>query len=156
MSYYEELGLKEDCTQQDIKKSYRKLAVKHHPDKGGDSEKFKNICKAYEILSDENKRDLYDKTFSRELYINFTDPFTVFNNFMSKSDHDVLKEFNRIKSLYDDWSMKDLISESYIFKPNYSKSVKIKTIIMNGKRYTKKIVTENGITNVEEYVNDIN
>ena len=45
----------------DIKKAYRKLAIKNHPDKGGDPEKFKEIQKAYDILFDREKRDIYDK-----------------------------------------------------------------------------------------------
>ena len=48
-------------SQSDIKKAYRKAAMKHHPDKGGDPEKFKEISKAYEVLSDEEKRAVYDK-----------------------------------------------------------------------------------------------
>ena len=45
----------------DIKKAYRKLAIKNHPDKGGDPEKFKEIQKSYDILFDREKRDIYDK-----------------------------------------------------------------------------------------------
>lgn len=57
---YEILGISKDSSATDIKKAYRKLAVKHHPDKGGDEEKFKKISHAYGILSDNDKRKQYD------------------------------------------------------------------------------------------------
>ena len=58
---YEVLGVEKTATEKDIKKAFRKLAVKHHPDKGGDEHTFKEINAAYEILSDPKKRELYDK-----------------------------------------------------------------------------------------------
>lgn len=58
---YETLGVKKDATEKEIKKAYRNLAKIHHPDKGGDEHKFKEISAAYEILSDSKKRELYDK-----------------------------------------------------------------------------------------------
>lgn len=58
---YETLGVEKTADAKEIKKAYRKLAVKHHPDKGGDEHKFKEINAAYEILSDEEKRSTYDK-----------------------------------------------------------------------------------------------
>lgn len=58
---YKLLDLPKDCSETEIKKAYRKLAIKHHPDKGGDPEKFKEISKAYEILSDPDKRRIYDE-----------------------------------------------------------------------------------------------
>jgi len=58
---YEALGVPQNATQDDIKKAFRKLAVKHHPDKGGDVEKFKEINTAYEVLSNPEKREIYDK-----------------------------------------------------------------------------------------------
>ena len=60
MDPYAVLGLDKQASPEDIKKAYRKLAVKHHPDKGGDQEKFKEISAAYEILSDEQKRHEHD------------------------------------------------------------------------------------------------
>jgi len=60
MDHYETLGVQRDAGEQDIKKAYRKLASKHHPDKGGDQEQFKRIQGAYEVLSDPDKRAQYD------------------------------------------------------------------------------------------------
>ena len=58
---YEVLGVSKDAGEKEIKKAYRKLAVVHHPDKGGDEHLFKEINAAYEILSDPKKREIYDK-----------------------------------------------------------------------------------------------
>lgn len=58
---YEILEVPQNATADDIKKSYRKKAVKLHPDKGGDPEKFKELTAAYEVLSNPEKRELYDK-----------------------------------------------------------------------------------------------
>merc|ERR1719182_1194793 len=59
--FYKLLGVDKNANAADIKKAYRKLAVQHHPDKGGDPEKFKEITRAYEILSDSEKRAKYDR-----------------------------------------------------------------------------------------------
>ena len=59
--YYDILGVSKDASQDEIKKAYRKKAHEHHPDKGGDEEKFKKINRAYQTLSDEKKRKQYDR-----------------------------------------------------------------------------------------------
>jgi molecular chaperone DnaJ len=60
-NYYDILGVKKDASAADIKKAFRKLARKHHPDTGGDEEKFKELNSAYEVLSDPEKRAEYDQ-----------------------------------------------------------------------------------------------
>ncbi len=59
--YYKILGVSRDASKDEIKKAYRKLAHKYHPDKGGDEETFKKISEAYHVLSDEKKRAQYDR-----------------------------------------------------------------------------------------------
>ena len=59
--YYKILGVPRNASQEEIKKAYRRLAHKYHPDKGGDAEKFKEINEAYQVLSDKEKRAQYDK-----------------------------------------------------------------------------------------------
>lgn len=60
--YYEVLGVSKSASDDEIKKAFRRLAVKHHPDKeGGDEAKFKEINEAYEVLKDTSKRQRYDQ-----------------------------------------------------------------------------------------------
>lgn len=59
--YYKTLGVPRTATADEIKKAFRKLARTHHPDAGGDEAKFKELNEAYEVLSDDKKRKLYDQ-----------------------------------------------------------------------------------------------
>ena len=61
MSYYTLLNVDPSCTQEQVKVSYKEMARLHHPDKNGDSEKFKAIAAAYATLSDAAKRAEYDQ-----------------------------------------------------------------------------------------------
>jgi len=60
---YEELGLKKNATRSEIKSSYRSLVKKHHPDAGGEKERFLAIQNAWETLNDPIKKEQYDKSF---------------------------------------------------------------------------------------------
>ncbi len=65
--HYSTLGVTKSASKEEIKKAFYKLAGKHHPDKGGDEAKFKEVNEAYQILSDDKKRkeyDMYGESFS--------------------------------------------------------------------------------------------
>ncbi|MFW5802387.1 MAG: molecular chaperone DnaJ [Verrucomicrobiota bacterium] len=98
--YYDILGISQSATQDEIKKAYRKLAVKYHPDKNpGDKaaeDKFKEVSEAYEVLGDEGKRKQYDQ-FGHEAFTNRQgpagggpsgDPFDIFSQVFGGSMFD--------------------------------------------------------------------
>lgn len=60
MDYYSTLGLQRNASDAEIKKAYRSMAMKYHPDRGGDEKKFKEISQAYEFLSDPQKKQIID------------------------------------------------------------------------------------------------
>lgn len=60
-NFYDVLGVQKNASEDEIKKAFRKLAVKYHPDNGGDENKFKEISEAYETLSNPDKRREYDQ-----------------------------------------------------------------------------------------------
>ncbi|MCL7028209.1 hypothetical protein MKW94_027813 [Papaver nudicaule] len=85
--YYEVLGVPKNAAPEDLKKAYRKAAIKNHPDKGGDPEKFKELAQAYEVLSDPEKREIYDQYGEDALKEGMGggggghDPFDIFSSF---------------------------------------------------------------------------
>jgi len=60
MTHYQTLGVTEQANPDEIKRAFRKLASQHHPDKGGDTAKYQEIQRAYDILSDDGRRQQYD------------------------------------------------------------------------------------------------
>jgi DnaJ-class molecular chaperone len=89
-AFYDLLGVKPGCSSEELKKSYRKLALKCHPDKNPDdpeaAEKFKSISMAYEVLADDKKREVYDKHGEQGLKEgggggDFSSPMDIFDMF---------------------------------------------------------------------------
>jgi len=132
-NYYEMLELPKNASEADIKKAYRRLALKWHPDKNPDNQKeaekrFKEISEAYEVLSDSNKRQIYDRYGKEGLnrhnsggssggsggsssnYRDFDfDPFAGFGGgfgggmggFHFRSPHEIFEEFFGTRNIFD-------------------------------------------------------
>ncbi|KAL9238664.1 hypothetical protein vseg_013058 [Gypsophila vaccaria] len=89
--YYQVLGVEKDAPPEELRKAYRKAAIKNHPDKGGDPEKFKELAHAYEVLSDPEKREIYDQYGEDALKEGMGggggmhDPFDIFSSFFGGS-----------------------------------------------------------------------
>jgi len=89
-NYYQILNLPMDASNEDIKKSYKKLAIKWHPDKNKSHialDKFKEISEAYQVLSDPEKRSNYNMSIQSHHHepifdICIIDPFKIFNEFI--------------------------------------------------------------------------
>ena len=68
MDYYERLGVSRNASQEELKKAYKKASMQHHPDRGGDESKFKEINEAYSTLKDPQKRQEYDNPNPKDLH----------------------------------------------------------------------------------------
>eukprot|EP01114_Cavostelium_apophysatum_P017234 TRINITY_DN5070_c0_g1_i1.p1 TRINITY_DN5070_c0_g1~~TRINITY_DN5070_c0_g1_i1.p1 ORF type:complete len:240 (-),score=47.81 TRINITY_DN5070_c0_g1_i1:72-791(-) len=94
-NYYDVLGVRKDAPADEIRRAYRKLAIKWHPDKNHSedaSEKFKEISKAYEILSDPEKRRTYDR-FGEEGLVGGRSSGEGFHGFAFRRPEDIFREF---------------------------------------------------------------
>ena len=91
MDLYQELELNQDCSSDQIKIQYRALAQRHHPDKGGDADRFQRIKLAYEVLIDPVRRQEYDRTGSTQ---EFRDLKQEAVEHLSKIFHNVINNFD--------------------------------------------------------------
>lgn len=107
--YYEVLGLTKNASLDDIKKAYKKLAIKWHPDKNPNNkdeatEKFREIAEAYEVLTDENKRKAYDSygfdAPSHGTSFNFHNADDIFKHFFKDFGFDDDEDANFFGSVF--------------------------------------------------------
>lgn len=169
INYYEVLGIPEDADQEQIRKAYKKLAIKWHPDKHTDDkekaqEKFKEISAAYAILGDEKKRkewDAYRKGgFQGGFDFGDFDEFDIFKDFFRKmnmgfgeglfnDDNDDFFNFDHNLNHFGNFESSSSFSTGGM--GGTSKSVKKSTTIKDGRRFTRTETTiiENGKKRVE-------
>ena len=131
MYYYDVLDLKCNCTQEEIKEAYKKKALKWHPDKNLNNkkqaeEKFKDISNAYQILSDTQKRKIYDNDGSiNDLIID--SPMDLFKKFFSNN-----KKINQyIKNISDYPEIKLILKTTLDLDINNIKTEDISKTVLN-------------------------
>lgn len=152
-NYYLILEVNKESSLEEIKKSYKNLAIKNHPDKGGNLEYFKNISEAYQVLTDPEKKKVYD---NGNIYDNlrgqneFTDPFELFNFiFNTQNPNDLNNPFSSRMNI----STNSLFSHTAKRGNNRKQRVKslfksTSEVISNG----KKIETITEIRNGTKYI----
>jgi len=153
MNYYEILNLDRNCNIDDIKKSYKRLAMKWHPDRNPDNksiseEKFKKISEAYNILSNPNLKKKYDNqdVLSPDMFNDINDPFDLFNSFFNNNNDFFESGFNN--SFFKN-NLQNHINMNHFFETspktafsNFS-SKKESTQIINGKSIKETIIENN-------------
>ncbi|MCF0243110.1 MAG: DnaJ domain-containing protein [Treponema sp.] len=141
-NYYEILGVQKNATTDEIKKAYRNLAFKYHPDRNpGDKvaeEKFKKITEAYDVLGDESKRKMYDmgaySTNSRTSYSNGSYSNTYRNTYSSGNP---FEEWFRANESYNSGEQEQQQKRYYYYNSNN-----------NSRNYSKKTIRKRIITNI--------
>jgi curved DNA-binding protein CbpA len=174
MDYYKILNLNKDCTLEDIKKSYKKLALKWHPDRNNankdiSNKKFKEISEAYSVLSNPKSRQKYDNKqeypFPREGNLNdFQNPFDQFESFFGRNNDiffrnnsDNFFENNFNNDFFNNNFKSNFFTDQQSFVSSNTKSFsnfsskRESTKIVNGKTVKETIIEDNnGKTEIYE------
>lgn len=153
MDHYLTLGVSKTATQDEIKKAYRKLAMEHHPDRGGDHARFAAINEAYDILKDPAKRADYDNppqthNFRSDHFntANFDDLFSTFFSHMRQPpirNKDI--RVNLTLSLEDVLSGKDLLTTYNINSGQTTANIRIHQGVEHGEAIRFKGLGDNAL-----------
>jgi len=141
--YYKILDIPNNSSKDDIRKAYKKMAMKWHPDKNRNDpnagEKFKEISEAYEILMDDEKKNKINlNNFKRNpMSNNFSDPFEIFNKIFKDQNFNNVHSFNSFNNFSNNiHNVNNIFSfNTSANNPNiFSRSESIKTTFVNGKK----------------------
>ena len=148
MNYYETLGVNEGADQDEIKKAYKKLAMKHHPDRGGDEKTFQSISQAYDTLGDAAKRQQYDHERLNRPFIHVRSGFNDINDLFGQAfgfgGGNQWDPFQGRVRKNRDLNINCTVS----FKDSFvGKQLEASYILPSGKKQTVAINVPSGITN---------
>lgn len=147
MDYYQILGVNENASEDEIKKAYKKLAMKHHPDRGGDEKTFQSISQAYDTLGDAAKRQQYDNERLNRPFIHVRSGFNDFNDIFGQfgfGGGNPWDPFQRQARKNRDLNINCTVS----FKDSFlGKQLEASYILPSGKKQTVVINVPQGITN---------
>ena len=157
--YYDILNLSEEASEEEIKKSYKKLALKFHPDRNKSpdaEEKFKEISEAYQILTNKenpNSSNIPNFNFNRSTFVRPEDLFKRFFN-----ENDIFAQFLNTDNTNNNNINIQVFSnrngKNYVGRSNYSKQVS--TTYTNNKKIVTVTEIKNGIKSQEKIITDLN